>query len=173
MPKIIENLQDTILTSGEKLLMINGYKSLTIRQVAAECHIAAGTIYNYYASKDALVAHIMFKDWTTAFGNIGDFLTGASDALQGLTLIFNVIRDFADRYRSIWGEYGNKSALTVDRHRLLIDQIAGYIRPLLTTCDGAAIPGLETFIAEVFLNSASRADSSFESIKPYIIKLIQ
>ena len=63
MAKIIENLHSTILTVGKRILLEDGYEQMTLRRVAGECGIAAGTIYNYFPSKDILVATIMLEDW--------------------------------------------------------------------------------------------------------------
>ena len=56
MPKIIENLQEKLIHEARRQVQQKGYGSLTIRSVATACGVGVGTVYNYFASKDALVA---------------------------------------------------------------------------------------------------------------------
>ena len=63
MPKIIENLREEILAQAKKQIKERGYKNTTIRSVAAECGIAVGTVYNYFKSKDMLIASFILSDW--------------------------------------------------------------------------------------------------------------
>jgi AcrR family transcriptional regulator len=63
MPKIIDNLKEKILIEAKRQVFSCGYSETTIRSVAAECGIAAGTIYNYYPSKDYLIAAFILEDW--------------------------------------------------------------------------------------------------------------
>lgn len=44
-----------------------GIKALNMRLVAEECHIALGTLYNYYADKDALVLSTVESIWRDIF----------------------------------------------------------------------------------------------------------
>ncbi|MGN0982866.1 MAG: TetR/AcrR family transcriptional regulator [Candidatus Limivicinus sp.] len=44
-----------------------GMKALNMRLVADECHIALGTLYNYYADKDALVLSTVESIWQEIF----------------------------------------------------------------------------------------------------------
>ena len=59
MPKIIENLRQTLLSAARTLLLREGYAALTIRRVAAISGIAVGTVYNYFPSKELLAAAVM------------------------------------------------------------------------------------------------------------------
>ena len=66
MPKIIEGAKESILHCTRKHLSETGYTSLSLRLIARECHLGVGTIYNYFSSKDDLVAQIMLEAgcWT-------------------------------------------------------------------------------------------------------------
>lgn len=63
MPKIIENLRETIVLEGRKLLSNKGYKELNVREIAKNCNIALGTFYNYFSTKDELILEIVREDW--------------------------------------------------------------------------------------------------------------
>ena len=70
MPKIIDNVREELLKEAKKQLIENGYSHTTIRSVARGCGIAIGTVYNYFPSKDMLIATFMMEDWNTAFSSV-------------------------------------------------------------------------------------------------------
>ena len=63
MPKIIENLPQRLLEEARKQCEELGYSAMTIRSVAKGCGVGVGTVYNYYPSKDALIAEVVRTDW--------------------------------------------------------------------------------------------------------------
>ncbi len=170
MAKIIENLNSDIQTVGKKILLEDGYKQMTLRLVANKCNIATGTIYNYFKSKDALVATIMFKDWKDLLEQTSPKVTCAKKAIDGLELIFNMIKDYTSIYQKAWIDYGGSLIGLRDRHSILIKQISELINPLFNRfrIDEASV----SFISEVLLYSAIREDVSFIDIKPFILKIM-
>ena len=70
MPKVIEELREKILAKTKEVLLQDGYNALTIRGVSAACGIAAGTVYNYFSSKDMMVAAVMLEDWLLALAKM-------------------------------------------------------------------------------------------------------
>ena len=79
MPKIIENLREELLAEAKRQIAERGYKNTTIRSVAAECGIAVGTVYNYFPSKEMLVAAFMYEDWQAQLDAMEDV---PADALE-------------------------------------------------------------------------------------------
>ena len=63
MPKIIENLRDQLLQEARKQIAERGYTGTTIRSVAGACGVGVGTVYNYFSSKEMLIAAFMMEDW--------------------------------------------------------------------------------------------------------------
>ncbi|MGM9589139.1 MAG: TetR/AcrR family transcriptional regulator [Faecousia sp.] len=53
-------------------------KALNMRSVSKECHIALGTLYNYYADKDALVLATVESIWREIFHGVHQKVTGVS-----------------------------------------------------------------------------------------------
>ena len=66
MPKIIENIREKLLEEAKRQVSESGYSSMTIRSVATACGVGTGTVYNYFPSKDMLVASFMLEDWMIA-----------------------------------------------------------------------------------------------------------
>ena len=65
---------NTVITSKEAIMQVcrgivaqKGLQALNMRLVARECHIALGTLYNYYADKDALVLAAVESIWCEIF----------------------------------------------------------------------------------------------------------
>lgn len=65
---------NTVITSKEAIMQAcrsivaeKGMKALNMRLVADECNIALGTLYNYYADKDALVLATVESIWRDIF----------------------------------------------------------------------------------------------------------
>lgn len=63
MPKIIENIREQLLNETRAQVEQQGYGRTTIRSVANACGIAVGTVYNYFPSKDIMIASYMAEDW--------------------------------------------------------------------------------------------------------------
>ena len=70
MPKIIDNVREELLKEAKRQVNEEGYAQTTIRSVAKGCGIAIGTVYNYFPSKDMLIATFMMEDWSIAFSSI-------------------------------------------------------------------------------------------------------
>ncbi|MDV4150573.1 TetR/AcrR family transcriptional regulator, partial [Clostridium sp. AL.422] len=63
MPKILQNLRETILKEGYALLENKGYKNFSMRELANKCDIGLGTVYNYFENKSSLVREIFIDTW--------------------------------------------------------------------------------------------------------------
>ena len=70
MPKIIENIRQNLLEEARRQVLQEGYSALTVRSVAAACGISVGTVYNYFPSKDMLIASFMLEDWQLCLDKI-------------------------------------------------------------------------------------------------------
>ena len=70
MPKIIQNAREQLLATAQKQIAERGYAATTIRSVAGECGLAVGTVYNYFKSKDLLIASFMAADWQNCIQKI-------------------------------------------------------------------------------------------------------
>ena len=65
---------NTVITSKAAIMQVcrrivaeKGMKALNMRTVANACHIALGTLYNYYADKDALILATVESIWRDIF----------------------------------------------------------------------------------------------------------
>lgn len=174
MPKIIAEVRQDILSQAQITLFSKGYEALTIRGVASACHIAVGTVYNYFPSKDLLVAQVILTDWLSTLEEMKASLP-APTATAALNSVFQSLMVFYDRYAVIWKEYtaaGHIAPITGAYHRQLVEQLEGVITSALTPFGPLCSPALPSFLAEVLLNAASVGRLRFEEIIPILNRLL-
>ena len=131
MPKIIKNLERKLLEEARRQIEASGYSAVTIRSVAAACGVGVGTVYNYYASKDELLAAYMLEDWNaciTAINAVGNY----SEEPRPVALcIYDQLTDYALRNRAVFRDAAAASAFAVSSgryHALLRSQLAAPLR---------------------------------------------
>ena len=134
MPKIIEGAREKILVNAKKRLFENGYQHLSLREVAKESGIATGTIYNYFANKDYLIANIMLEDWEKVVAVMDTKVRAATTVKDGVFGICRSIDEFCEIYACIWQQPSVAAAATPDmqhRHDFLAGQIGERVERLL------------------------------------------
>ena len=92
MPKIIENVRELLLDTAQKQIEERGYANTTIRSVAGECGLAVGTVYNYFRSKDMLIATFVVEDWNSYLSDIRG--ANLSDPQMALHNIYDALIHF-------------------------------------------------------------------------------
>lgn len=167
MPKIIENLRERLTEQAAKQLAERGYAALTVRSVAAAAGVGVGTVYNYFPSKDALVASAMLADWNERMQTIA--AAGGDGAGPGpvLRCMYEQLRVYAEKYRSVFQEGQAAPGLPGSfrrYHAMLRDQLAEPLRPY---CQGDFAP---RFIAEAML-AWTMEEKPFEEIYSLVQKL--
>ena len=169
MPKIIENVREQLLAVAKKQIEERGYAN-TIRSVAGECGLAVGTVYNYFKSKDMLIAGFVVEDWQSILAEIRGIKT--SDAREVLKTIYVALNLFADRHKALFTDPDAAkvfSAVFSERHKTLRGQISELILPLCTSDDAEFTA---EFAAESLL-TWTVAGSDFDRICPILLKIIK
>lgn len=170
MPKIIENLRAQLLEEARKQVALQGYTGTTIRSVASACGVGVGTVYNYFPSKEMLIATFMAEDWQQQLDAMAALPTDRADTL--LRGVYEGLCSYAERYRGIFSDSGAVKAMSlgfVPRHQLLREQLASFIRPV---CTGEESAFTAAFIAEALITWAMEG-VGFDALYPVIRKLIQ
>ena len=178
MPKVIENIRKTILTTAKNTLLADGYEGLSLRGVSKQCNIAVGTIYNYFPSKLALIAAIMLEDWTKQLAKMQENCAGAENVETGIKSIFYSLREFSVLYQSVWSmsmhskEVRDEMLNGRSRHQMLMEQVAGVIRVLLERFKISYDPFLPHFIATSLLAYIMEPDFEYAQINKVLKKII-
>ena len=168
MPKIIENLRENLVLEAKRQVQEQGYAALTIRSVATACGVGVGTVYNYFDSKDALVAAFMLEDWQNCIIEVTRTAKMTQQPEPVMRSIYDQLKRFMSLHQPVFADSAAVSSFSGSPspyHSLLRRQLA---RPLLDFCkeDFTA-----EFIAEALL-TWTVAGRSFEEIYALIKKII-
>ncbi len=167
MPKIIENLQSRLMEEVQRQIEESGYSAMTIRSVAQKCGVGVGTVYNYYPSKDALLAAYLLSDWNRCVFAINAVSTYSDTPTPVLKCIYDQLCGFSQRHEAIFRDEAAASAFAGSfsrYHGVLRSQLAS---PLRKFCRNDF---MSEFIAESLL-TWTMAGKDFQEIYGMIHKL--
>ena len=173
MPKIIENVRGMLLAEAQKQIEENGYDSVTIRSIAKGCSIGLGTFYNYFKSKDMLIATFLFEDWWGRITKVTQETAGNDNPMNVIDAIYYELSEFIDRHDNIFASpHAVKSfnSSVGEKHELLRSQIAA---PILSACVLGEYENpefLAEFAAEALL-TWTVAKKNYDEISSVIQKL--
>lgn len=134
MARIIENPKKLILSKSKEILYQEGYNKFNMRNVARECRIALGTIYNYYPTKKELLIDMMAEYWQDFLFNTRDAINSDSCFYEKIRTIFEDLDSFLRTFKDVWLKpelYGNpdlieygakKEDIYLNRFILLIEE---------------------------------------------------
>ena len=90
--------KEAILQACRTIVSEQGLSALNMRSVAAQCHIALGSLYNYYADKNELLLATVESVWADIF-HMDQPCTPACQSFAKYTeYIFTCIRRGAEEY---------------------------------------------------------------------------
>jgi len=167
MPKIIENLDNLLMEEAERQIRENGYRAVTIRSVANAVGVGVGTVYNYFPSKDALLASYMLRDWKICLANIRAVSADSQEARPVLCAIYQELCSFALRHRCVLQDADASTSFAGSfrhYHGMLRSQLAEPINRFCTD------DFTSEFIAEALL-TWTMAGRGFDEIYGMIQKL--
>ena len=167
MPKIIENLESKLIEEAHKQVAQSGYGALTVRSVAKACGVGVGTVYNYFQSKDDLLASYLLSDWQNCIAAIDNASKQSDSPAPVIRCIFDQLLSYAKRHQAIFRDeaaVANFAGSFSPYHGLLRGQLAAPIRKYCSS------DFMAEFIAESLLTWAMSA-KSFDEIYEILKKL--
>ena len=173
MPKIIENIREKLLAEAKKQVIENGYSSMTIRSVATACGVGTGTVYNYFPSKDVLVANFMLEDWMLCIQAITAGIAEASSERDALFGMYLELTTYKEKYTNLFSDENAEasySASSMQRHYLLRAQLAEPIERLTSKQSKTDAKFLAEFIAENML-TWTMSGRPFEQFADILLQL--
>lgn len=119
MPKVLYNIKELIIIEGQHLLKAKGYSNFNVREVAKNCHIAVGTLYNYFSNKEELVAEIIFTHWREILVHI-DLLTTSEEPLkEKLIALSQYLDSFFKNYSGVFSDMLESKGPHCPHHQIL------------------------------------------------------
>ena len=169
MPKIIENLQNRLIAEAKRQIAEDGYSAMTIRSVAAGCGVGVGTVYNYFSSKDELVASFMLEDWQKCVAAIQAVSMYSETYRPVLLCVYDQLQTFARHYQTLFRDAAAITSFAgsfTKYHGTLRSQIA---QPLRKFCSDDFTA---EFAAEALL-TWTMAGKEFEELYVIIHKILK
>ena len=167
MPKIIENLENRLIEEARRQIEESGYGAMTIRSVAKGCGVGVGTVYNYYTSKDELLAAYLLGDWKECVLAINSVGLCSDRPEPVCRCIYDQLNRYVNQHRTLFQDTAAAASFAASfsrYHRLLRSQLA---KPLEKFCGSAFA---SEFIAEALL-TWTLAKMPFPEIYAMIEKL--
>ena len=167
MPKIIKDLESTLIEEAKRQIEETGYGAMTMRSVAKACGIGLGTVYNYFSSKEELLATYLLADWKQCITAINAVGTYSDSPAAVVRCIYDQLLAYAERHRAIFRDEAAAAGFAGSfsrYHALLRAQLAA---PLQKFCSSDFA---SEFIAESLL-SWTMAGNTFDEIYGMIEKL--
>ncbi len=134
MPKLIDNLEGRLVETARRQAREGGYSAVTIRSVAAACGVGVGTVYNYFPSKDALLAAFLLEDWKECLRAVEAAKAARPEYSWVLRAVYRQLKSYLAHHRAIFHDPAAAQAVSpvISRyHSMLRDQLAA---PLRTFC---------------------------------------
>ncbi len=131
MPKILTDLKENILREVERLLLQGGYSAVTVRSVAQGCGVGVGTVYNYFPSKEAMLAEYLLEDWKACVAAIEAVSREAVEARPVAQSIYDQLLRYAQSHTSVFLDEAARSTFAgsfSQYHALLRSQLAAPLR---------------------------------------------
>lgn len=173
MPKIIENIREKLLTEAKRQVLEQGYTAMTIRSVATACGVGTGTVYNYFPSKDVLVANFMLEDWMMCIQTINNGMTEATNSKEALRCMYQELITYKEKYTTLFADENAEASYTassMQRHHLLREQLAEPIKTWSSKQTKTDPDFLAEFVAENMLTWTMQG-KEFEQIADVLLQL--
>ena len=162
-----------MLAEAKKQISERGYVATTVRSVASACGVGVGTVYNYFESKEMLIATFVYEDWKRHLSAMKALPTTDPEAL--LLGIYEGLKHFAVGNARLFSDTEAAKLISGgsrERHKMLRDQIASIVLPACQNANAVYSPLAAEFVAEALIVwSMEKAD--FEAVYPLLERIIK
>ncbi|WP_048602110.1 TetR/AcrR family transcriptional regulator [Rubeoparvulum massiliense] len=136
MARMIENPRQLIMEHAKEIMYKEGYKKLSMRNVAKSCKIALGTIYNYYPTKADLVTEMMEEYWIEYFHTLKQSTTQRLDLFSRLKQVYMELSKFLNTFKEVWLSadlYDTPESLkkSLEREDIYMEKLVRFVESIL------------------------------------------
>lgn len=175
MPKIIEGIREKAVAKTRQVLQSQGYEALAMREIAAHCGVAVGTMYNYFPSKVFLTACVVLEDWQEAYQAMREAAEHAREMETAIARIYENMCLFVREHqyltafdlRKLSGEQSYAKY-----HGILCRQIEELLEVLQIKAGFRLQPEITLFLAESIINCSVR-NYAYAQIAPAFHQLVK
>ena len=173
MPKIIENVRGMLLEEAQKQIVENGYETVTIRSIAKGCGLGLGTFYNYFKSKDMLIATLLLDDWKCRITKIKENYADESNPMIIVRALHDEVNNFITVHQNIFTAPSAIKSFSITGpgyHKFVRNQVA---EPIKKSCELAGLENadfLSLFVAESVV-TWTVAKKDYSEIEAIVSKL--
>ena len=175
MPKVIPEIREQFIAAARQRILYSQQHDLTIREISEDCRTGLGTVYNYFPSKDELIAEVLFEDWQTLWEEVQKKLEDSESPMQDIELIYDALCTFMRKYYPTMEIYTSIAKSVGDvrsYHPAMIEQISGVISHTLMRYALSVEPYTDIVLAEILLGIAIHKSEQFEQICPIICRIL-
>lgn len=104
----VDAVRERILECALKILVKNGYESLSMAKLGSKMNMTAANIYNYYTNKDELLIAIHKKTYAMLYNKIRNAVKNADTPLQRVRNILDAFVEFGTRNINIYDVMFNR-----------------------------------------------------------------
>ncbi|MBP1889005.1 AcrR family transcriptional regulator [Clostridium moniliforme] len=116
MPKILESPREKILKEAKIELEKNGYKKLSMRELAKTCNIGLGTLYNYFKNKNEILKCIIREDWDYVIDELKEVNLLNIGFDEKIKFIYDKLNCYMLKYIDIFIEFSNEERDIIFKH---------------------------------------------------------
>lgn len=184
MPKILEDVRGQLLDETRRQLGDRTYGEMTIRSIARACGLGLGTVYNYFPSKEALIAAVLLEEWQGSMSRLTAVVKEDTEPADALLAVWEALSGFLSSNGKLFGDARARetyAAVSAQYHARLIDSLAA---PLERICaaraarddcaagEGSADPAFTArFLAENLLRAAV-SGQPFAPLSQLLLRII-
>ena len=181
MPKIITDPEQKILDASEAIVLNQGLEVLNIREIAKTCHMAAGTIYNYFPNKESIIERLMVRHWDSFLSVVDRYIIDEQDLLIKIESLFSEYSRYISDFHSIFFSKQTftlekkhpENSLKNDYMRRLLQKISQLLNnsPYVTQC-ALSSEAFADFILANFMALSTFHHYKYESFEIALKKLL-
>lgn len=172
MPKVIPGLKERIIASARKRILESENHDFSTRELAEDCGVAAGTIYNYFRTREELLTSVMMEDWEDCIMTMEKLAERADGPDDGLRQMEDQLRRFTEKFRPVWQGHAAPSPGGEFHHRL-IAQIEKPLSRLAERFDLSQDPEELKVATEILLAVSLQEKETLERVLPVMRKIMR
>ena len=101
-PELVEKRQRQICEAAEKLFVKKGFHGTTIRDIARECGLGLGPIYDYVKNKEEILFMVHKRILDLNYIELKKSLSGLKEPKERMAKAIETLLDLANKYQDLY-----------------------------------------------------------------------